>query len=84
MVIAGAVADWYFTPKDADQKAAAAQAAAGDPKSAWADKSAEAHKLSRTPVWDSVKRVLRFHLGTVAFSELCAGREAPQRTPDHA
>jgi solute carrier family 44 (choline transporter-like protein), member 2/4/5 len=117
-VVAGAVADWYFSarPSNAAGKAVQRQqdieaagaagggAAAGNGNSvapsktngnrkrakivpvqnAWGDEpvvmnaaddsdleeqefDGKVHVLSKTPVWDSCKRVLRFHLGTVAF-----------------
>ncbi|MES1911260.1 MAG: hypothetical protein MHM6MM_003719 [Cercozoa sp. M6MM] len=52
MVIAGALADWYFTPRD--------------PSSGKKLKGGE-HGLTRFPVAASCKRALVYHTGTIAF-----------------
>jgi choline transporter-like protein 2/4/5 len=53
MVIAGAVADWYFTPRDDD----------GDKKRGTGE-----HELSNHPVLASLWRVIRYHLGSVFYA----------------
>jgi len=55
MVVAGAVADWYFTPYNAN-----GEKPVGD----------QPTDLGRHPTYRSCLRVLRFHLGTVAFGAL--------------
>lgn len=53
IVIAGALAQWYFARDPATPDASPVR---GDGP----------NQLSNSPVWDSVKRVFRYHLGTVA------------------
>ena len=81
--LAGAVADWYFTPKSAQQaealqtmegaKALSHQAATHTvhvrPHDAVPIK-VSSHRLSRFPVFASLCRTLRFHLGTVLAAAL--------------
>jgi len=55
MTLAGAIANWYFTPRHAD---GGKMRGDGD------------RELSHTPIWDSVVRTVRFHIGTVAFASL--------------
>ena len=55
MVVAGCVANWYFTPRDAQQ-----QKVRGEGEG----------QLSHFPVLQAVYRTLRFHLGTVALASL--------------
>jgi len=51
------VADWYFTPMNQDGSKKRGDGANGD----------GVGELAGSPVWDSVKRTCRFHLGTIAF-----------------
>ena len=85
MVLAGTVADWYFTPKSGAQ---AAQIADMEAASAMAHdaathahvvqvrspgavtKPASQHRMSRFPVLASLGRTVRFHLGTVLAAAL--------------
>jgi len=53
LVIAGAVADWYFTPRDED----------GDKK-----RGSGEHELGRLAVTNSCCRTARYHLGSVIFA----------------
>jgi hypothetical protein len=80
-MIAGAAADWYFTPRNADARnnVAAYEVAqsqkrhGGGARGAYmlpVDQQAATHKPSHTMVCDSVYRTLRFHLGTVLFGAL--------------
>lgn len=82
MVLAGAVADWYFTPKGAFSKIKKnAVAPLSSAVNAWEDdnkkdknvasaSAAAIGPVTRWPVASSLKRTLRFHLGTVAFGAL--------------
>jgi hypothetical protein len=51
-VVAGTVADWYFTPRNPD-----GEKRRGD----------GANELANRPIMDNCKRTCRFHLGTIAF-----------------
>jgi hypothetical protein len=55
LVIAGSIADWYFTRRDEE----------GNKK-----RGDENDELSDTPVRDALIRSIRYHLGTVAFGSL--------------
>eukprot|EP01006_Ploeotia_vitrea_P035993 TRINITY_DN65957_c10_g1_i2.p1 TRINITY_DN65957_c10_g1~~TRINITY_DN65957_c10_g1_i2.p1 ORF type:complete len:646 (-),score=373.40 TRINITY_DN65957_c10_g1_i2:245-2182(-) len=55
MVIAGAIADWYFTPWDGQGKKVRGE---GE------------HELTNSPVSASAKRTFRFHLGTIALGSM--------------
>lgn len=55
MVVAGAVANWYFTPRDAS-----GLKPRGDGEG----------ELAKRPVLNSCGRTCRYHLGTVAFASL--------------
>jgi hypothetical protein len=57
LVIAGAIAQWYFTPRS---KGREGEKIRGEGP----------NELSRSPVWASVKRTVFFHMGTVAFASL--------------
>jgi len=54
MVLAGAVANWYFAGRDHK-----GNKIRGDP---------EHNELPYDPVWNSCKRTLRFHIGTIALA----------------
>ncbi len=55
MVIAGATANWYFTPRDASGSKVRGRSEG---------------ELSPSPVLDSAFRTLRFHMGTLALGSL--------------
>ena len=55
MVMAGAVANWYFAPMDANEK----RVVGNNPG-----------ELSHTPISDSCARTCRFHIGTIALAAL--------------
>ena len=63
MIVSGVVADWYFTPRDA-QSGKKLRHNKQD-----ADYDDEIH-LTATPICDAVWRTLRHHLGTVVFAAL--------------
>jgi len=54
MVIAGAIAQWYFTPRN----------------SAGEKQRGVENGISRVPILDAIGRAIRFHLGTIAFGSL--------------
>jgi len=62
LVTAGAIANWYFTPR-----------AGGDRSTAPKKRGEGREELSLSPVWASVKRTLFWHTGTVAFASLVVG-----------
>ena len=84
--VAGAVADWYFTPKDAHQREAIASMEQAHALSAQAAAAAthtirvrphdaapiklSSHRASRFPILASLCRTLRFHTGTVLAAAL--------------
>ena len=85
MVLAGTVADWYFTPKTSQQRQqivdmeaahtlahnAATSAHVVHIRSPGAvDKPATTHRMSRFPVLASIARTVRYHLGTVLAAAL--------------
>lgn len=55
MVMAGTVANWYFAPRDANEKRIVGK---------------NPGELSHTPITDSCARTCRFHIGTVALASL--------------
>jgi hypothetical protein len=55
MVMAGAVANWYFTPSDA-----LGNKPRGELRGT----------LPHSPICASIRRVLRYHIGTLAFGSL--------------
>jgi Plasma-membrane choline transporter len=54
LVVAGAIADWYFTPYRDGEK----------------PRGSNPDELGHRPVLDAVARTLRFHLGTIAIASL--------------
>jgi len=73
MVIAGAIAEWYFTPKDKKGNVIYKKTRANQiqPQSAWDNVDLDKYnEFSSTPVLDSVGRTLRYHTGSIAFGSL--------------
>jgi len=57
-VVAGAIANWYFSRRDATGLRV---------------RGTGSDELPHAPVWESVKRTVVFHIGTVAFASLVIG-----------
>jgi hypothetical protein len=66
MVVAGAIAEWYFTPRGA-AKRAIEKAVKNGGGTEWSKRALEVND-SCCPLLSSTGRVLRFHMGTVAVA----------------
>jgi hypothetical protein len=66
MVVAGAIAEWYFTPRGA-AKRAIEKAVKNGGGTEWSKRALEVND-SCCPLVSSTCRVLRFHMGTVAVA----------------
>lgn len=58
-ILAGTFADWYFADWNPSQSSKLRE-----------EEADEDHRLSNSPIWDSMYRVFRFHMGTVLLALL--------------